>query len=304
MNSAKGLVVISGASRGIGRAIALALADAACINRGKTNDDESSSSILVPSHLHMILVARSATSLKETADLLQQRCGNSDSNITTTCLEMDLAEIDRLPQNVNKILEPLEDCTYNSCMLINNAGSLGPLGKATSICDEDSTSASLKRWRDTIDLNITSSLWMSSQFAKATSHVSLVRIVNISSLCAIEPFPTMSLYCTGKAARDMFHAVLAKEQTSQSHGEKEGITSTTSSPTQFKVLNYAPGACHTAMTGDLLDSADLDKELHQSFRNSRDKNLLVRPDDTAAKLVELLMKDEFESGAHVDYWDV
>ena len=302
MNSVKGLVVISGASRGIGRSIALALADAACVNRGKTNDDESASSILVPSHyLHMILVARSASSLQETADMLQQR----GSTITTTCLEMDLADIDRLPQNMNKILEPLEKSNYNSCLLINNAGSLGPLGKATSICDEESTSASLKRWRDTIDFNITSSLWISSQFANATSHVSLVRIVNISSLCAIEPFPTMSLYCTGKAARDMFHAVLAKEQTSQSHEEKEGTTSTTSNPTtQFKVLNYAPGACNTAMTGDLVDSADLDRELHEYFSTHRDNQQLVRPDDTAAKLVKLLMKDEFESGAHVDYWDV
>ena len=306
MNSAKGLVVISGASRGIGRSIALAFADAACVIRGKSSDDESASSILVPSHLHMVLVARSATSLKETADLLQQRCTNTDSTITTTCLEMDLADIGRLPQNVNKILEPLSaNGNYNSCLLINNAGSLGPLGKATSICDEESTSASLKRWRETIDFNITSSLWISSQFAKATSHVSLVRIVNISSLCAIEPFATMSLYCAGKAARDMFHAVLAKEQTSQSHEEEEGTTTSTSNPTtQFKVLNYAPGACNTAMTDVLVDSADLDKELHQYFSTSRDKHELVRPDDTAVKLVKLLMKDEFESGAHVDYWDV
>ncbi|KAL7499979.1 hypothetical protein ACHAWT_010920 [Skeletonema menzelii] len=139
---------------------------------------------------------------------------------------------------------------------------------------------------------------------RATSHISLVRVINISSLCASEPFPTMSLYCAGKAARDMFHAVLAKEQISQSHEEKEGTTTTTSNPTQFKVLNYAPGACNTAMTDVLAESTDLDNELQQYFSTSRDKHQLVRPDDTAAKLVGLLMKDEFESGTHVDYWDV
>ncbi|KAL7499981.1 hypothetical protein ACHAWT_010922 [Skeletonema menzelii] len=301
MKSSKGLVVISGASRGIGRAIALALAEAACVNHGK---ESSSSSILSSHHLHMVLVARSAPLLQETADMLQQRCGDNDSIITTTCLEMDLADIDSLPQNVTKILEPLANENYNSCLLINNAGSLGPLGKATSICDEESPSVSLRRWRDTIDFNITSSLWISSQFAKATSHISLVRVINISSLCASEPFPTMSLYCAGKAARDMFHAVLAKEQISQSHEEKEGTTTTTSNPTQFKVLNYAPGACNTAMTDVLAESTDLDNELQQYFSTSRDKHQLVRPDDTAAKLVGLLMKDEFESGTHVDYWDV
>ncbi|KAL7433623.1 hypothetical protein ACHAXM_003634 [Skeletonema potamos] len=294
MSSAKGLlVVISGASRGIGRSIALAFADAVC-----ANGDESK---MISPRMHMVLMARSASSLQETADMVQQRCGNGDDSImiTTTCHEMDLADIDCLPKNMNTILEPLssEYENYTSCVLINNAGSLGPLGKATFICDDESPSASLKRWRDTIDFNITSSLWISSQFAKAASHVPLVRIVNISSLCAIDPFPTMSLYCTGKAARDMFHSVLAKEQI-----DDEGAAS--SNPAQFKVLNYAPGACGTAMTDTLADSADLDDKLNKFFNTSRDEKQLVRPDDTAAKLVGLLMKDEFESGSHVDYWDV
>eukprot|EP00984_Skeletonema_dohrnii_P029071 scaffold19416_cov70-Skeletonema_dohrnii-CCMP3373.AAC.1 len=131
MSSAKGLVVISGASRGIGRAIALALADATCVNNNNRDkaSDESSSSILPSQHLHMVLMARSASSLQETADMVKQRCGNGDAIVTTTCHEMDLANIDNLPQNVKKILEPLANENYNSCLLINNAGSLGPLGK-------------------------------------------------------------------------------------------------------------------------------------------------------------------------------
>mmetsp|Transcript_24730 Transcript_24730/g.38858 ORF Transcript_24730/g.38858 Transcript_24730/m.38858 type:complete len:303 (-) Transcript_24730:2321-3229(-) len=302
MSSAnKGLVVISGASRGIGRAIALALADAACVN----HDKSSSSSIISSQHLHLVLMARSASSLQETTDMLQQRCEKGGSTIvTTTCHEMDLADIDSLPQNVNKILEPLADENYNSCLLINNAGSLGPLGNATAICgDEESSAASLRRWKDTIDFNITSSLWISSKFAKATSHVPLVRVVNISSLCAIDPFPTMSLYCAGKAARDMFHSVLAKEQTPPQI-DGEGTAPSTSNPARFKVLNYAPGACNTEMTDFLAGSADLDNELQHFFFTSKDKGQLVRPDDTASKLVSFLMKDEFESGIHVDYWDV
>lgn len=290
-----GLVLISGASRGIGRAIALAIADAACANRDKVNEESS----ILSSRVHVVMMARSASSLQETADMVQQRCGHGDVIITTTCYEMDLADIDSLPENVNKMLEYLSSEKFNSCLLINSAGSLGPLGKATSICDDESPSASLKRWKDTIDFNITSSLWISSQFAKATSHVPLVRIVNISSLCAIDPFPTMSLYCTGKAARDMFHAVLAKEQKTQTDED-----ATPSKSIQFKVLNYAPGACASEMTDTLADSPNLDDGLHKFFSTSRDKNQLVKPDDTAAKLVGLLMKDEFQTGAHVDYWDV
>lgn len=301
-----GLVIISGASRGIGRAIALAIADAACrANR----DNNSSVSKLIAPRLHMVLISRSASSLQDTASMIKQRCDNDGlDTITTTCHEkMDLADIDILPQNVAKILQPLSSSNenYHSCLLINNAGSLGPLGKVTDICNDDSASASLKRWKETIDFNITSSMWISSQFAKATSHVPLVRIVNISSLCAIDPFPTMSLYCAGKAARDMFHAVLAKEQKIKADDEEETDQSNqTSNSVQFKVLNYAPGACDTAMTDTLADCADLDSGLHTFFNTSRDEKKLIRPEDTAAKLVGLLEKDEFESGSHVDYWDI
>ena len=44
--------------------------------------------------------------------------------------------------------------------------------------------------------------------------------MNVSSLMAVESFPYFSLYCTGKAARDMVCQVLAKEEVLalQSHG--------------------------------------------------------------------------------------
>ncbi len=300
------LVIISGASRGIGRAIALAIADAVCTNN---HSSSAASKLFAPRRVHMVLISRSASTLQETASMIKQRCDNDGlDKITTTCHEkMDLADIDSLPQNVAKILQPLSSSNenYYSCLLINNAGSLGPLGKVTDICNDGSASASLKRWKETIDFNITSSMWISSQFAKATSHVPLVRIVNISSLCAIDPFPTMSLYCAGKAARDMFHAVLAKEQKTKADEEEETNQShQTSNSVQFKVLNYAPGACDTEMTDTLADCADLDSGLHTFFNTSRDEKKLIRPDGTAAKLIGLLEKDEFESGSHVDYWDI
>jgi sepiapterin reductase len=38
-----------------------------------------------------------------------------------------------------------------------------------------------------------------------------VRVVNISSLLAIRASKYYGLYCTGKAARDMFHQIIARE---------------------------------------------------------------------------------------------
>ena len=39
-----------------------------------------------------------------------------------------------------------------------------------------------------------------------------ITIINISSLCGIQPFPTLGHYCSVKAARDMLFKVLAAEE--------------------------------------------------------------------------------------------
>lgn len=56
-----------------------------------------------------------------------------------------------------------------------------------------------------------------------------LEIVNISSLCAVQPFKSWGLYCAGKAARDMLFKVLADEEPN------------------ILVLNYAPGPLDNEM---------------------------------------------------------
>lgn len=57
-------------------------------------------------------------------------------------------------------------------------------------------------------------------------------VVNVSSLCALQPFPSWVLYCSGKAARDMMFRVLAKEES------------------ELRVLSYAPGKHVKHSVGD------------------------------------------------------
>lgn len=246
--------------------------------------------------------------LNETARLVQQRC-DRDGIIQTSCHEIDLSDLDNLPEKFGRLLESCKKSDYDQCWLINNAGSLGPLGPASSFGLDAS---SMKELQNAVNLNITSGIWISSQFTKSflkpceLSRSPLIRIVNVSSLCAIEPFPTMSIYCSGKAARDMFHSVLAKENVqsddnattwSKSDANKE------KSPLPFKVLNYAPGACETSMTDILAESPELDGGIHDYFSLAKKDQTLVEADETAKKLIGLVLKDEFESGCHIDYWD-
>ena len=298
-----------GASRGIGRAIALAIIDAVLIAQesGVTNDETSAMPFL-STPIHMVLISRSEPLLSETAQLVEER---GRGLISATCHEIDLSDLDTLDEKLQAVLESLSGAArYHSCWLINNAGSLGPLGLATTF----SGASTMKELRQAVDFNLTSTIWMSSQFTHTflspssagdgmTTQCPFVRIVNISSLCGIEPFSTMSVYCAGKAGREMFHRVLANEHSFVSASANQQYGSNQRQKLIFKTLNYAPGPCDTEMTDILSDSSVLDENLHKFFVTSKRESTLVRVEDTAKKLIRIMKSDEFESGAHIDYFD-
>lgn len=87
----------------------------------------------------------------------------------------------------------------------------------------------------------------------------------------------------------MWHKILALE---------EEETST------LKVLNYAPGAVDTDMTKFLGFSATLDSDLSSFYKQSQKDSTLIQSHDTARKLVNLVLSDRYQSGDHIDYWDL
>ncbi|XP_020379539.2 sepiapterin reductase [Rhincodon typus] len=109
-------------------------------------------------------------------------------------------------------------------------------------------------------------------------------VVNISSLCAIQPFKSWSLYCSGKAAREMMFKVLAAEEP------------------DVRVLNYAPGPLDTDMQKQAR-SETADPELRQTFLTMHQEGQLIDCHDSSRKLVNILIRDDFPSGAHLDYYD-
>ena len=273
------LLIVTGASRGLGRAIGVAFASSPSTKR-----------------LFCLLVARSENGLEETASLMREAAAAAENNskLDISCMVADLSDMDTLEKKVEDVFQRATkegSCTYDRAILINNAGSLGCLGK----CSEMSSLADLKK---AVDFNVTSSSWVSSQFVRKFSSSSssengkgtCIVVVNISSLCAIEPFSTMSTYCAGKAARDLFHSVLAKE-------------SSADVAVNVRVLNYAPGMCETAMSEELAESDRLDSELSSMYRTALSDKTMVQPKDTSEKLVEIIHRNEWENGKHIDFWD-
>lgn len=118
-------------------------------------------------------------------------------------------------------------------------------------------------------------------------------VVNVSSLAAIKAFETWGVYCIGKAARDMLIQVIAVEVET---------TKAASNGTIVKSLNYAPGPVDTDMQAEIRQTATVEEQ--RAFYTSMfEAGKLVTPSQTSAKLVSILERNEYQSGAHIDFYD-
>lgn len=118
--AAKRVALVTGASRGIGRAVALALAEAGC---------------------HVIALARTQGALEELDDAIQAIDSRSDEPATLVPMDLkDSAAIDRLGEAIYKRWGRLD-------ALVGNAGQLGVLSPLHHIDP--------KEWDDVMAVNVT-----------------------------------------------------------------------------------------------------------------------------------------------------
>jgi NAD(P)-dependent dehydrogenase (short-subunit alcohol dehydrogenase family) len=352
------LLLVTGASRGFGRAIATVAAQHV-------------------SQLRAILVARSADGLQETVEAMKttrrartmdpkeekEEKEAGDDGLAVSCHVMDLSDLDHLEENLNNLLQQTvqlghddndenggarltEDASmtraansknYDHIVFINNAGSIGHIGLSW-------TSPSLQEMRENVDLNVTSSLWTSVRFVRhitslldkeqsslsltsttettattipstslLTNHSALVpkiTLVNVSSLVAIADFPSLGIYSAGKASRDKYHTLMALELTKTaataaaattpgSIADNSSSTSLVSVVPRIKVLNYAPGPLETDMVTEIRQAPALDDSLKPHYEKPQ-----LSPEQSAQKIVKLLLSNDFASGSHIDYYDL
>lgn len=120
---------------------------------------------------------------------------------------MDLSDIEAASNVLPEVFAALDLNKYSKLYLINNAASL----RVQSLEEIPAIEVS-----KSLNLNIASVFALNSSFVRTVREMQKAQsmkgfVVNISSLAAIKPFEFMGLYCAEKAARDMLHAVLAKE---------------------------------------------------------------------------------------------
>ncbi|NXP56184.1 SPRE reductase, partial [Heliornis fulica] len=251
--------VVTGASRGFGRSLVRLLAPQ-----------------LGPGSV-LLLLARSATQLAELADELREGA----TGLRVECVAADLGCEEGLRRTAAALREVLPAVPAGRLLLVNNAGSLGDISKSfLDLTNPDEINSYFA-------FNVTSALCLTSTalhaFGKRPGSSRMV--VNISSLCAVKPFKNWTLYCSGKASRNMMFQVLALEEP------------------DVRVLNYAPGPLDTDMQL-LARTKTGDAEMRQYFQSLQESGQLIDCTVSAQKLVKLLEEDTFCSGAHVDFYDI
>ena len=168
----KSVVIVTGASRGLGAAAARWLAQAGAA---------------------VTLVARSQEKLMEVAADVRRRGGTphafradvSDSHACRSAVETTLDHFGRIDA------------------LVNNAGVVQPLAPIADTRPEE--------WRRSIEVNLLAPFYLvRAAIAELRRHNG--RVVNVSSGAATMALATVSAYCTGKAALNHFTRVLAAEE--------------------------------------------------------------------------------------------
>ncbi|KAJ1969419.1 hypothetical protein H4R35_006144 [Dimargaris xerosporica] len=281
------LCIVIGAGSGYGVVLVQKYLEQFIASRGKD------------SGLHLVLTGRSLTDLTSTADKCRSACSPDRVQISL----VDEAYWDD-PSHFDALLAKIYDrarqhalpCAsqrYSQCTLINNAGTLGDLGRTIAQTDWQAQAQFMTT-------NFTSFAALCTEFLRQFPLASLEPapdshgppgepqriIVNISSLLAIQPASHWGSYSCAKAARDRFLEVIALEE----------------DPIFTKTLNYAPGPLDNAMQQRVRHSVG-DATQRSLYTSMHDEGKLVTMESSATKLVKVLLNNCFTSGQHIDYFD-
>lgn len=235
------IAIVTGASRGLGAALARSLAGSA---------------------RQLITVSRNVDpqtqQLAETSGCQHVHYGH------------DLSDVQHIEAAALGIFAQL-DQTADQYLLINNAGSLGPVAQYDTLDDAHAIS-------NTFNLNVTSAMLLTTALLRATRALGAdVRVVNISSGAGRSPTAGWGVYCATKAALDMYTRVARLEAP------------------HARLVSLAPGVIDTSMqatirSGNTDDFPDLAR-----FNTMNETGVLRSPQAVAENIIQYINSEHFAS---------
>ena len=180
-------------------------------------------------------------------------------------IEADMADTAALERACDALDQRIRDRAFDRAVLINNAGVISPVGPLDQV-----DAAELER---NLVVNLVAPMLLMRRFLRATGHVRLRRIINISSGAGRRPIFGWSAYCAAKAGLDMASRTVAAE------AEARGLA--------VEVTSLAPGVIDTGMQATVRGAA---KEAFidvERFRAMKEEGTLRPADDVAADILRL-----------------
>lgn len=173
----------------------------------------------------------------------------------------DLTQVERIEATLREIVASIDSSRVETITLVNNAATVNPI-KPIQACSPNEIVSS-------IQLNLTAPILLSSCLLKETEKwVAKRAIVNISSGSGQYPASSMSMYCSSKAALNMFTKCVAMEQNEVSN--------------PVHVLTIDPGMMNTSMQQTARES---DFELSAYFRKQNEEGNLAEPEEVARNIL-------------------
>jgi len=239
-------VIITGASKGLGRSLARTLIDKDRV---------------------LILIARDQVKLNEIKAEL-----NKKPHQKILAYPFDLNNYENVDDLMNNIMLQFNLNDDFKITLINNAGTIHPI-KTVDLLEETDIKSNLT-------VNVLSPVLMISKLTRfANQNSRQLKIINISSGAYNQPIDSWALYCTSKAAIQMYLEVALSENNNDS---------------AVKILSIDPGVMDTGMQESIRNSESKGFSKKNDFVNLYRENKL-RSVDSVAKVI----KENF-----IDDWNV
>ncbi len=238
--------IITGASKGLGEAIAESF-----LKKG----------------FHVFAVSRNESSR------LSMASGESKGIYSFTYC--DLSSPESIRTAMEEISEEVFKDAANRVFLINNAGVIGPIDTVGNFPDPDVLQH--------VQVNLSAPILISNLFLKKAEEKGVpLTITNVTSGAGERPVHGWSLYCSTKAAVNMFTQTAALELSN-----KGSLSS---------IIAYSPGIMDTGMQETIRSSSEQAFEEVNKFREYKEQNKLRSPHTVGEALVGLLLNGDCENG--------
>ncbi|WP_219836760.1 SDR family NAD(P)-dependent oxidoreductase [Paenibacillus sp. R14(2021)] len=184
-----------------------------------------------------------------------------------TAMSCDLSDAEQVGLLAERLFREYPLASAEELLLINNAAMQEPLRPLEAV--------SVTEMTDHIQTSLLAPMALCSAFIRNTASLPMLkRIVNVTSGLALYSAPSMSLYCSSKAALNMLTRCIADEQRDR----------------PYPVFAYAvdPGMTETQMQVTARSQPKGDFPYVDFFRESHEQGELRTSDEVAAEILRLL----------------